>query len=293
MRPLDLGETLDAAFGIVRSRWRVLAVVMLAVAIPVEVVSFAISAIWLDGSDATSGGLFASPAGEDADGSAVAGSALVATLALVGYLLGTVACYRAVTDTYQGRDTTAGASLRFAADHAGPAVWLMLLVVLGVVAGVIACILPGVWLGIAWSVALPVLLVEGVGGTEALKRSMGLVKDRWWATFGRLFVAYVIAFVASAVVSTVLTLPFAAGDEDSIGALAAQHVAGALTSLITTPFVAAVTALVYFDLRARKEGFDPHATRGEGPPAGGEATPPRGGDAAPGGGPWLPPVPPA
>lgn len=277
MRPLDLGETLDAAFTICRSRWRTLVVVMAAVAIPVELASFLVAALTRDG-HRTGNGLLTGTG--YAGGAGALGAVVVATLAIVGYLLGTVACYRAVTDTYLGRDTSAEASLRFARQRLSPALWLMILLVLGLVAGFLACVVPGVWLSVAWSVAMPVLLVEGRTGTAALSRSMALVRDRWWATFGRLAVAWILLLVISGVISAVLTAPVAGSD--SLGALAVQHVVGAISSIITTPFVAAVTALVYFDLRARKEDFDPRAPR----PAGGEPAP----DGAPGG--WLPPVPP-
>jgi hypothetical protein len=46
-------------------------------------------------------------------------------------------------------------------------------------------------------------------------------------------------------------------DDTSFAALILEHAANLVVSLVTTPFVAAVTTLVYFDLRVRKEGFDP------------------------------------
>ena len=45
-------------------------------------------------------------------------------------------------------------------------------------------------------------------------------------------------------------------DDTSTGALILERVGSLLVSLFTTPFIAAVTTLVYFDLRVRKEGFD-------------------------------------
>ncbi len=69
------------------------------------------------------------------------------------------------------------------------------------------------------------------------------------------------------------------------------------TSVITTPFMAAVLVLIYFDLRVRKEGFDLELlSQGVGvpgaPPAGGPWTAPGGypgGGWAPPGGGWAPP----
>ena len=42
MRPLNLGETLDASIKIVRSRWRTLATVMLVIALPIQLANIII-----------------------------------------------------------------------------------------------------------------------------------------------------------------------------------------------------------------------------------------------------------
>jgi hypothetical protein len=179
----------------------------------------------------------------------------------------------------------------------------------------LALVIPGIWLTIAWSVAIPVMLVEGLGGATALGRSFGLVKGYWWATLGRLLVAYILVSVVTFAVSFALLAPAVAiVDDTSFAALALEHAANFLVSLITTPFIAAVTMLVYFDLRVRKEDFDLAllAERMGGVPAAGPAPPDRpvGRDAfgtpvapspAPSGGstpppspsagqPWAPPV---
>jgi hypothetical protein len=57
-----------------------------------------------------------------------------------------------------------------------------------------------------------------------------------------------------------------------------EHAARFAVSLVTTPFLAAIVMLVYFDLRVRKEGFDLAllAERMGGGPAGGPAPEPAG-----------------
>jgi hypothetical protein len=110
---------------------------------------------------------------------------------------------------------------------------------------------------VAWSVALPVLFVEGKGGFKALGRSAQLVKDRWWATFGRFFVGYILVSVVSTAVTLLwVALALLVVDKSSLGALVLQHIGSLFGSLVTTPFIAALTVLIYFDLRVRKEGFD-------------------------------------
>jgi hypothetical protein len=271
MRPLNLGETLDASINIVRSRWRTLATVMLVIALPIQLADIIIIKLTTDvyqiGTSFTSTADTATTySDEDAY---VAGQTLMLALSILGYLLGIVACYRAVADTYLGRETSARASLAYAGDRLAATLWLTIVLALGLLAGFLALFLPGIWLYIAWAVVYPVMLVEGIGGVAALKRSFKLVETRWWATAGRMAVTYNLV----GVVTVVATLLFIAPtewfiDDTSFGALILEHAANLVVSLVTTPFVAAVTTLVYFDLRVRKEGFDPaQLAEGQGRPA--------------------------
>ncbi len=259
MRPLNLGETLDASIKIVRSRWRTLATVMLVIALPIQLANIIIikstTDVYQVGTSFSSTADTATTYGDE--GAYVAGQTLMIALSFLGYLLGTVACYRAIADTYLGRPTSARASLRYAGNRLGATLWLTIVLACGLVLGFVAFLVPGVWLWIAWCVAFPVMLVEGTGGIGALRRSFKLVETRWWATAGRMGITYILVLV----ITTVATLLFVAPtgwfvDDTSFGALLLEQAANLVVSLVTTPFVAAVTTLVYFDLRVRKEGFD-------------------------------------
>jgi hypothetical protein len=261
MRPLNLGETLDASVQIVRRRWRTLALVMLVVAVPIQVLDLVIITSTTDtyqvGSGAFSTDAPATRTTYSDESAYIGGQVVIQLLALIGYILGTVACYRVIAGAYLGESPDVRESLRFAARRAGATLWLSVLLVLGLIAAFIALIIPGIWLAVAWSVAIPVMLVEHVGGAKALGRSFALVKDRWWATFGRLAVAYILVSVVTLVVTAVaIGLAVSVVDDTSFGALLLEHLANLLVSLVTTPFIAALTTLVYFDLRVRKEGFD-------------------------------------
>jgi hypothetical protein len=282
MRPLNLGETLDASIKVVRRSWRTLAAVMIVIALPIQLFDLLIISSTTDtyqvGSSAFDTGAVSHTTYSDR-GAYVSGQLVIQVLSLIGYLLGTVACYRAIVDTYLGRPTSARESLRFAAERLGATLWLSILVVAGVIAGTVAFVVPGIWLMIAWSVAFPAMLVEGKRGAKALGRSFELVRGRWWATLGRLLVAYILVSVITAAASFALLLPaLVVVDDTSFGALVLEHVANLLVSLVTTPFIAAVTTLVYFDLRVRKEGFDLAvlAERMGGAPAAGPAPASRG-----------------
>jgi hypothetical protein len=260
VRPLNLGETLDASIKIVRARWRTLATVMIVIALPIQIANVLIISSTTDsyqvGSSAFMGDAASATTYSD-EGAYVAGRTLLIALSILGYLLGTVACYRAIADTYLGRDTDARSSLREAGRRLGATLWLSIVLILGVSAGFVALVIPGLWLAIAWSVAYPVMLVEGIGGPGALKRSFKLTEGRWWATCGRLVVAYILVEIITTVAALVFLVPAKLiVDDTSFGALVLESAANFVASLVTTPFIAAVVMLVYFDLRVRKEGFD-------------------------------------
>ena len=271
MRPLNLGETLDASIKIVRLRWRTLATVMLVIALPIQLANIIIikltTEVYQIGTSFLSTTDTATTYSDE--GAYVAGQTAMLALSILGYLLGIVACYRAVADTYLGRETSARASLQYAGNRLGATLWLTIVLALGLLAGFLALFLPGVWLYIAWAVVYPVMLVEGTGGVAALKRSFKLVDQRWWATAARMAVTFILVGVVTVVAALLFLAPtewFL--DDTSFGALILEHVANLVVSLVTTPFVAAVTTLVYFDLRVRKEGFDPaQLAEGQGRPA--------------------------
>ena len=182
LRPLSVGEVLDASFKIVRQSFGTLAGCVLVVAVPLNIVNTLITASSSDDAfnldDTTSAGT-----GFE-DGTEVAASLVTTTLTLVLMSLASAACFRAVSGVYLGERPTVGGSLRFAATRLLPVIVLSFLYLLGLIPAFIALIIPGIWLAVAWSVSFPALLSEGIGPAAALSRSFRLVKGRWWPTFG-------------------------------------------------------------------------------------------------------------
>jgi hypothetical protein len=261
MRPLNLGETLDASIKIVMARWKTLATVMLVIALPLELANILIISsttdVYQSGSSIFSSTESTKTTYSDS-GAYAAGQVAILALTFLSFFIGNVACYRAIADTYLQRETSARESLSFAAGRLGATLWLTIILVVGIFCGFLFLILPGIWLLIAWSVALPVMLVEGIGGFGAIGRSFKLVEGRWWATCGRFVVAYILIGVLASVFGLAFdeVVSGLGVSDTSTGALILDRFASFLVSLFTTPFIAAVTTLVYFDLRVRKEGFD-------------------------------------
>ena len=253
LRPLAIGEILDGAIKVCTSHAGTLMKAVLVVVLPVQVLSAVILASTLDDPD------YLDPTttetGTTADATFWAGQAVIMLLSGVAFLLATGACFRAIAEAWMGRRPDWRESLRFAARRTHSLIWVSLLYGLGVMVGLVFLIVPGIWLSIAWVVVFPVLFVEGRGGTKALRRSFRLVRKRWWPAAGLVLLGFLLA----AVVSTILQ--FAMGlllfVNDSLGFAILTSTAGTLLGqLLTTPFQAAIVALLYFDLRVRKEGFD-------------------------------------
>jgi hypothetical protein len=252
LRPLGIGEILDAGIKIYRNKFATMLKAVAVVIVPVQVLNVLITLSLPDTS--TTAGI--NTTSSDSEWAGVAALLLIFVINVVSSALAEAACLKAVSDTYLGTETDWRESLRFGFRRLGSLLWLTLIHGVIVLLGFAACVVPGVWLYVAWSVAVPVLLIEGTRGFGALRRSFNLVRRRWWPTAGILLLANLLATAVAAGIGLVaLPLLFAGRDNEFVYDLA-NGTFGAVASILTIPFVAAVVAVIYFDLRVRKEGFD-------------------------------------
>ena len=256
LRPLTVGEALDAAVKRYRDHFRDLILASAFVLVPVTALNFLIliSVPTESGADASVFNLGIGFTGA-ATATASAAALLVFVVALVSGALAQAACLRIVFEAFLGRRVGWRDSLSFALHKLHSVVWVTVLFTVGTMIGFAMCIAPGAWLYGAWSVAIPALLVEDVRGSKALGRSFTLVKGRYWPVAGVLIVSYLLTLVVTTVFSLLL-VPLLLSDARDTAAEAANAVASGAATLLTTPFAAAVAAVLYVDLRVRKEGFD-------------------------------------
>ncbi|XVQ12277.1 hypothetical protein ACQP1W_06835 [Spirillospora sp. CA-255316] len=121
-----------------------------------------------------------------------------------------------------------------------------------------------VWLYVLLVLAAPALVMEreSVGG--ALRRAWTLSKGRWWRTFGTLLLAILVTvfmgFFALRIPFLLVELIFFGGgspdDSQALLALTVDTVGRIVSWSVVLPFDAGVIALLYFDRRMRREGFD-------------------------------------
>lgn len=153
----------------------------------------------------------------------------------------------------------------FTADHPGIGV---LLIALGAVAAIVTAVL----LSVRLSLAGPVLLLEEMSVVRALRRSWRLVAGSFWRVFLILLVVWIITGVTSVLVqmpftiaSTVVDYTFDNQLHSSFGPTLISTTVNAIgttvAGAILNPWSAAVVALLYIDLRMRREGLDLELSR--------------------------------
>ncbi len=82
--------------------------------------------------------------------------------------------------------------------------WVSLLTGILVMLWSLLLIIPGIIFGIYYTLATWVFFKEGKRGMAAIKRSKELIKDYWWAVFGRLILVVILLLVATSIIQSVL-----------------------------------------------------------------------------------------
>jgi hypothetical protein len=147
--------------------------------------------------------------------------------------------------------------------------------------GFACCVLPGLYVGLLWSFVVPVMVEEGRRGGGAIGRSGELTSynpQRDWGADPRVkvFLVGFVAYLAAYLVSIVVQLPLlsvqwiymwremAAGRRPDPAALLLKltwlqvpsQMLGMLVQTAVHLYVCVGIALLYFDVRRRKEGDD-------------------------------------
>lgn len=255
LRPLGAGETLDAAIKLYRRNAVTLWTIVALVVIPLQIFDVIVRRLALPSDVFLSGGTLYSFSGQSTGSVVIV--LLASFLVAVATYIATGGVFEALISSYLGRPATWRSSLAHARTRAGALIWLAVLSVVFVIIGFILLVIPGIWLMVAISVAVPALMFEGVGGFAAMKRSMNLVDGRWWATFGRLLAAYVLLFAVIFGVSALIgALASGITLHNVTVFVALGGLVNAIATILIAPFVAAVATVIYIDLRVRKEALD-------------------------------------
>lgn len=270
LRPLGVSDILDGSFRVIRRNPRTTLGLSAIVAV-VQTVVLALFQLLLlgqfhDSVRTTSDGT------ESVDGSNLAGlisgafSVLVLTSIFGAVLTGMLSLV--VTDDVLGHRTSLSRLWVRVRPRLPRLIGLSLLIGVLQFVGLCLFIAPGIWLWGIWAVAVPAFMVEDLGTVEAMGRSRNLVRGTFWRVWGirALGVAVITA------VSSVLSIPFSvvaavvgggsfaslaqSGGGSPVAYVLITSVGSILAVTFTAPLRAGIDALLYTDLRMRKEGLD-------------------------------------
>jgi hypothetical protein len=122
------------------------------------------------------------------------------------------------------------------------------------IAGGFACYIGTLFVLPLFVPVAPIIGTEGASVGEALRRSVRLVRARYFPVMG---VAVLMGVVSALLGLALASLPQAiAVSLDTESAWPLVALGNIVSQVVTTPFVAAATVLLYLDLRVRTEGLD-------------------------------------
>ena len=143
-------------------------------------------------------------------------------------------------------------SYRFGLKRLWPVLGAAILIGLVSVLGLILLIVGFFFFYTMLSVTIPALVVEGTGVTDSMSRSWALVKGFFWHALGTLLLVILIVVVVSGIITAI-------GGHNWF----LRWIFGSIGQIVTQPFSALASVLLYLDLRARTESLTAAAFRAQ------------------------------
>lgn len=290
LRPLGIGEIIDGAISTMRRHWKLQLGLSAAVVTAISVLQAGALYLLYRDTAALESGEFTGP---ESDAGVAANAAQFVTLAigalaqmvLLGILVFVVS--RAVL----GEDVTPSQAWAAARPHLWRLIGLSVLVMLlmgmliGVpilvavlvaasgaptgaaisvaVVGELVAVPTAVWIWVRLGVAAPALVLEKIGIGDAMRRSARLVRRSWWRVLGILLLSMVISTTLGGIIQTPFLiaslftgLSLDGSEAPGVWFYVLTTLGTAIAGTITYPFTAGVAALLYIDLRMRREALD-------------------------------------
>jgi hypothetical protein len=238
-RPRTLGEILSEAFRIYRENAANLLLIVAVIVVPLSFVSAVIVRLIGDPEDPTFG-------------VTLAALLVAAAIGVIIWAILQAAMLRGAAQATIGDPVDVEASYRWGLARFGSVLLVAFLVGIVVGVGFLLLVIPGIIFLVFLSVSEPALIVENRRGTEAMSRSWNLVRGHFWHALVVILVAYIITLVVQGILRAI------GGDNWFVA-----WIFTAIAQIITAPFTALVTVLLYLDLRARTEALTADRLRTE------------------------------
>jgi hypothetical protein len=262
LRPLSVGEILDRTFTIYRNYF----VLFIGISAIPQLLVLALSLAQVS---------VLMPAGFPAPGArgvptpplssvgSIASYLILAFLGLVVTLIALIlsqgATVIAVSELYLGRTITIGDSFRRVRGELGTIFGVMMLNGLATFVGLILLIVPGIYVMCRLLVGIPAALLENLGSRAAVERSWQLTED----SAGRAFLVFLLYFALSMAATMLFAFPFqmaiilVKGNPSLVLVfMGLAQVGTFIANVLVVPVMTIASAILYYDLRVRKEAFD-------------------------------------
>lgn len=288
LRPLSLAELLDRAFGLYRQHFLLFVGIMAVPSLAMLIMAVLGQLIEYAASPAA-----AAPANPDQAMVLILGVfgaiTVVGLLYWVMYAVALGASTAAVARIYNGQPATISGSYEAMRGRIGRLAWLVLQVALRlfgvmlligagaaaagaigsqlhVVIGAILFLLLVVgggglfvWMALRYAIAVPPSVLEDATARESIARSVELTRGSRWRVLVLVFFTVLVNWAALFLFQwPFMVAAIVAGPETSAGFWfsMAGAVTGAAASALTSPLAVVAMAVLYYDLRVRKEGLD-------------------------------------
>ncbi|MFJ9410744.1 hypothetical protein [Streptomyces sp. NPDC101393] len=246
-------------------------------------------------------------------GNSLLGSAITSLIGLLATLVATGLLTMIVSRAVLGRSVTTADAWRDARGQLPRLLGLLVLLPLLITAVIAVCLAPGIlasvlgtldlglilslfgglaaivlsiWLMVRFSLSSPALMLEKQGVIASMRRSAKLVRGSWWRVLGVQLLAYLLIAIVEFIVQIPATIiafliggenimDWANGTDGSTGwtFLTVLGIGAVISSTLTIPVSAGVTALLYMDQRIRREALDLELARAAGLPGYGPQAP--------------------
>ncbi len=186
---------------------------------------------------------------------------LTLIVGFITYYIASAALTHASVLEVNGQKPGFAAALKTGVRHLLPLLGMGVLAGIGLMVGFLLLLIPGIILGIMWSVAVPAMVAENLGIMASLSRSRDLTRGSRWRLFALLAVGVLLLSVPTFVLAfaTGLFADAAAGITPGITpASIVQMLAG---SVVNALFIALI-ASAYIELRAIRDGTSSEALAG-------------------------------
>ena len=286
LRPLGVGERLDAAFKAYRANFRTITLAICILAVPFAIVEAFIAYTTQPSTPDIVNNQFPGSGVTvhwDSLWTQIGGIFVILVLTWILTLWASAAAVQIVGRKLLGDPIKWSEALSESSRRLGSLAWISVLILAGwivpigvvsglgaamfaanlhvlgviiVVVGSLAFLPYAFWYYVGLSLAVPVLMLEDIRGMAAIRRSFRLIRQTWWSVLGTLVLAGLITGFAGIVIGVIfavlnLTSHSNAGLTIFFGAV--QRV---ISLVLITPFSATVLVILAIDMRVRKEGFD-------------------------------------